>query len=80
MGTKVGRAQYSSDELAAFSAADVLGDGLDVPKEELRRLLNALAGESERTRQHLDRALTALGESNRRKRESVRDLIRAERT
>ncbi len=73
------RANNSSDELAAFSAADRLADGLDVPRDELRRLLGALAGESERTREHLDRALLALGESSKRKRENVREIIRMER-
>jgi hypothetical protein len=73
------RLPYSSDELAAFSAADRLADDMEVSKDDVRKLLNALAGESYRTREHLDRALHALAEKNSRKREQVRDLINAER-
>lgn len=72
------RAHYSDSELAAFSAADKLADGLEVPAEELRHLLNKLACDGERMRRQLDRALDALVESNKRKRESVRDIIRME--
>jgi len=73
----MGRAHYSDDELAAFSAADKLGDGIAIPAEELRQLLNALASTGNRTREHLDRALQGLGESNKRKRENLRDVLKA---
>lgn len=73
------RAYYSADELAAFSAADQLSDGNDVPRDELKRLLGALAFEGERARHHLEQALSALDESNKHKRQNIKAIIRMER-
>jgi hypothetical protein len=71
---------YSSEEHAAFNLSDQLEeDCYVVDRAELRKLLGALAYESHRARNHLDRAMWSLVEKSKAKRENVFNIIKGER-
>lgn len=79
------RAHYSQAELAAFLVADhfsdLLADGAMPSIEQVqnaRDLLGRLASDGERTRYQLERALSALGERNAKKRANTRAIIEME--
>jgi hypothetical protein len=71
---------YSSAEHAAFNLSDQLEeDTFPMDRQAIRKLLGELAYSSHRARSHLDRAVCALGEKNKAKRENIAAIIKMER-
>lgn len=70
--------RYSSAELAAFSIADKLSDGIAVSNEEVLKALLAVAHSSYEARKHLDRAVWGLIEKSKAKREEIKKIIEME--
>jgi hypothetical protein len=70
--------RYSSEELTAFTIADKLSDGIEVPVSEVLKALLAVTHSAYQARKHLDRAMWGLKEKNKTKRENIFEIIRME--
>lgn len=71
--------RYSSNELAAFAAADKLSDGEPITNADVLKILLAITHDCYQARKHLDRAYHGLTEKSKAKRENIAEIIRMER-
>jgi hypothetical protein len=70
--------RYSSEELTAFTIADKLSDGIEVPVSEVLKALLEVTHSSYQSRRWLERARWGLVEKNKIKRENIKKLIEME--
>ena len=70
--------RYSSAEQEAFTIADKLSDGIEVPIEVVLKVLLAVTHDSYQARKHLNRAMWGLIEKNKAKRENIKKIIEME--